>query len=87
MCSIETATATQTRDMSVDAKDAWVWGIVLGWEAKSIRQMIRDGNVRWDDAAIARLRRLRTKWTRLHRDTCAAYRFRNSQRSTSGVEA
>jgi hypothetical protein len=68
MCSVETATATQTRDMSTGHKDAWVWGVVLGWDAASIKSM----NHRWDEAAKNRLRRLHAAWVKTHVSVCVA---------------
>jgi len=35
---------------------AWVWGIVLGWDDEAMAELAADFH--WDDATVARLRRL-----------------------------
>jgi hypothetical protein len=72
MCSVETTTATQTRDMSVEKRDAWAWGVVLGWDSESMD----DGAMRqWGADTQSRLRRLHARWQEIHLASCAAARF------------
>lgn len=71
MCSVETAIATQTRDMGVENKDAWAWGVVCGWDAESNPEAGR----RWDPAVKQRLQRLHERWDALHLANCVSARF------------
>lgn len=55
--SLANSIAGHSRDQSIDARDAWVYGIVLGWDAASLREIAALHG--WNDLALARLKRLR----------------------------
>ncbi len=70
--SLESAIACQTRDMSVNSKDAWMWGIVLGWDCDPEDQEDSSEDPwhvckRWTEEAIARLKRLHSEFTEAHK--------------------
>lgn len=58
--SIETATACATRDQSLDKRDAWNWGIVLGWDDEALAEVAT--RHRWTPAAVDRLKTLRANY-------------------------
>ena len=53
--SIRTCMAQHVRDWSADRRDAWLWGIVFGWEGcwESIAKQHR-----WTDETVSRLKQL-----------------------------
>lgn len=59
--SLESVVAFDPRDWSLDKRDAWIYGIVFGWESEELDEdpmgdvAKRHG---WDDAAVQRLREL-----------------------------
>jgi hypothetical protein len=58
--SLETTISTHVRDWAADERDAWVWGIVLGWDAASMHELATKFG--WTAFTVARLRRLRQKF-------------------------
>lgn len=57
--SIEASIAFSSRGWSLDKRDAWVYGIVLGWGDALEEVAERHG---WDADTTARLRRLRVRY-------------------------
>jgi hypothetical protein len=64
--SIVTSIATHSRDYGNDPTDAWVYGIVCGWDdepdddSRVMEELAEKHG--WTEADVARLRRLRTKY-------------------------
>lgn len=58
--SVASCMAFSSRDWSIDRRDAWMWGIVHGWDDESMTEIAALHNWRCDD--VDRLRRLRTDW-------------------------
>lgn len=60
--SLKTAISCHSRDWSTHARDAWIYGIVLGWDDEAIAELrARHG---WDDDAVTRLRQLHETFER-----------------------
>ena len=60
--SLAAALAFNARDLSAEHRDAWAWGIVIGWDPESLQELAeRHG---WTPETVARLQRL-------HRDFVA----------------
>lgn len=60
--SIGSCLAFQCRDMSCDHRDAWVYGIVHGWD-HCLKEVAKKHG--WTPEAVARLKRLRKRWLEL----------------------
>lgn len=54
--SLRTVIATSSRDWSSTPGDAWIWGVVLGWDEPALAEVAAQHG--WDEAACARLRRM-----------------------------
>jgi hypothetical protein len=71
--SIVTSIATHSRDYGNDPTDAWVYGIVCGWDDgpdDDSRAMIELAEKHgWTEDDVARLRRLHAKWIEATTDT------------------
>ena len=61
--SLATAIACHSRDWSTDHRDAWIWGIVCGWDEYSLRDLVKQH--KWTPETVARLKRLRSEYKRL----------------------
>ena len=46
-----------SRDWSIDRKDAWIYGIVVGWNEKSLNELSEKHG--WDEKTCTRLKILR----------------------------
>lgn len=55
--SIKTCMATHVRDWSEDNRDAWMYGIVFGWDSASMKQLSKKFG--WQRSDVERLKRLR----------------------------
>lgn len=67
--AIRTLIALDSRDWTQDRGDAWLYGIVLGWDAKPDDHLDDVGAMdliaarhRWDDETVARLRILHERF-------------------------
>lgn len=58
--SLEGCMVTDPRDWSMDRKDAWMFGIVVGWSGKALDEVARRHG--WLAEAIARLVLLRERF-------------------------
>jgi hypothetical protein len=58
--SIQNCIAFDTKDFAVYHRDAWLFGIVFGWDGASMDYLARRHG--WDDATVARLRRLHDRY-------------------------
>ena len=58
--SIRTAMAMSPKDWSLNHRDAWIYGIVLGWDDASLVEVSRLHQ--WDYNTISRLVMLRKKF-------------------------
>jgi len=59
LCPIESITSTlafATKDWSIDKNDAWIYGVVAGWDDDSLSEL--QGRFGWTGADIARLKQL-----------------------------
>lgn len=63
ICSIVTTIATSPKDWGLEKRDAWIYGIVMGWDDASLVELQR--RFRWDDATVRRLVRLNKKFETL----------------------
>jgi hypothetical protein len=58
--SIKNCIVFSPRDWSLDKRDAWMYGIVVGWDNLSLYDLsIRHG---WSVESVARLRQLRNEF-------------------------
>lgn len=48
------------RDMSIDKRDAWIYGITCGWSYEAMLEVQKQHN--WTDETVERLKRLHIKW-------------------------
>ena len=53
------------RDWSVNKRDAWIWGIVCGWDAGAMVDV--QARHRWSDETVERLKRLHSRFVALVR--------------------
>jgi len=61
--SLHACLAFSPRDWGANKRDAWLWGIICGWDAESLDELrVR---FRWSAAEVARLRKLRQNSSRL----------------------
>jgi hypothetical protein len=58
--SLNSCLVHHVRDWAANKRDAWIWGIIVGWDDESMPDFKRDFG--WDDEAIARLGRLRKQF-------------------------
>jgi hypothetical protein len=65
MESIEHTLAFASKDWSLDKNDAWVYGVVLGWDDDALLELAEKFG--WTDAQVARLKRLNDAWTALRK--------------------
>jgi hypothetical protein len=49
-----------SRDWGQDKRDAWMWGIICGWDERSMQEC--RSRFGWSDEDVARLRRLRQRF-------------------------
>jgi len=60
--SIEFTIAFSSRDMATDKRDAWIYGIVLGWDDEKTFEEFKE-KFGWSDAAVKRLKKLHENYT------------------------
>lgn len=58
--SIATAIAFSPRDWSSHHRDAWIYGIVLGWDKEDLEEL--KNKHKWRDETVARLKFLHDKY-------------------------
>ncbi|MDP1527706.1 MAG: hypothetical protein Q8M20_18030 [Rhodocyclaceae bacterium] len=58
--SIKTCMATSSKDWSLYERDAWIWGIVFGWDDESLVDLSK--RHKWRNVDVDRLKRLHQKW-------------------------
>lgn len=61
--SVATVIATSSKDWSLHPGDAWIWGIVNGWNREALAEV--SARHRWTAEDLDRLERLRAKWIEL----------------------
>lgn len=66
--SIKVAITTSSRDNSAYGRDAWVYGIVVGWD-EALLDVAKQH--RWDEETVARLQRLRQQFIELENSITA----------------
>lgn len=64
--SIYTTIAFSSRDMSACKRDAWIYGIVLGWD-ESIKEIAEKHN--WSEETIKRLKTLHDNFNKLEKQS------------------
>lgn len=60
--SLRTAIACSSRDWAMHHRDAWIYGIVCGWDDDSLRDLAAQFG--WGRGEVARLKRLRGDFSR-----------------------
>lgn len=60
MQSIHTSISGHVRDMGIDKRDAWIYGIAVGWDDESYKEFQKDFG--WSDEVVARNKRLHEKF-------------------------
>jgi len=58
--SLHSCLVHHARDWAANRRDAWLWGIIVGWDDESLDELKKDFG--WDDETIARLKRLRQQY-------------------------
>ena len=61
--SLHMAIVFHARDWAADRRDAWIWGIVVGWDDESLADIA--SRFGWDRNMVARLKRLRIRFSSL----------------------
>lgn len=61
--SIERAIAFDVYDWSEDRRSAWIYGIILGWDEESIKEL--KGEFNWTDEDVERMNRYHLQWEQL----------------------
>lgn len=60
--SVENCMTFHARDWSLNKRDAWMYGIVCGWDDESMPEVAALHG--WSAAEVERLRRLHENWMR-----------------------
>ena len=61
--SLHNTLAFNARDWSEDKADAWLWGIIIGWDKNSMEEIQQKHG--WTEASVKRLRTLHKEFLRL----------------------
>ena len=64
--SISDTLTLYCRDLSLDQRDAWIYGIVVGWDTAGMNEVIKRHN--WDHETVSRLNRLHLKYKMVAND-------------------
>lgn len=64
--SLAGALVCSSRDHGLDSRDAWVYGIVVGWDAASLRELAAKHG--WSPDDVSRLKRLRARYCRASKE-------------------
>jgi len=59
--SLRNTLVHNARDWSIDKADAWLWGIIVGWDAGSLKQLQKQHG--WNQETVRRLQQLHKKFT------------------------
>lgn len=62
IASIENTLAFDSRDWSTDKRDAWLWGVVFGWD-EAMEQVAKMH--KWTPETVERLGQLHRQWVAL----------------------
>jgi len=54
--SIDCTLAFAAKDWSIDKNDAWIYGIIAGWDDDSLEEL--QDKFQWTDSTIVRLKKL-----------------------------
>lgn len=65
--SITDTLAFYCRDLSTDHRDAWIYGIAVGWDDESLKELRVKHN--WDEKTVTRLKLLHSKYESLNTRT------------------
>jgi len=60
---LESVLALSPKDWSIDKNDAWIYGIVLGWDDDSLKEL--KNTFRWDADTVDRLKALHEAFVKL----------------------
>jgi hypothetical protein len=63
--SLRSCLAFSSRDWSNNHRDAWLYGVVFGWDENSIAEL--KAKHKWSSSEVERLNRLRKKFNELER--------------------
>jgi hypothetical protein len=64
--SLAFAVALHSRDWALHHRDAWIWGIVQGWDEDSLRELARQH--RWEPETVERLKLLHRRFIELEKE-------------------
>ena len=73
--SLETTLAFSARDMGETTQDAWIYGIIIGWDLPSLRELQK--KLKWSDANTQRLRRLHKEFKMIKKERMKAKKEMN----------
>ena len=62
--SLSMAIGCHSRDWAAHRRDAWIWGIVCGWDDESLAEL--QERFQWEDGEVDRLKRLRVAFVEAH---------------------
>ena len=63
LCSIERTIAFDVYDWSEDSRSAWIYGIVMGWDAESYQQLMQ--KFHWTEQNVEKNKRYHKQWSML----------------------
>ena len=63
--SIRATMSFSSRDWSANHRDAWLWGIVFGWDGDAMPEMVDKHG--WNDHTVQRLKKLRQRYVEAER--------------------
>jgi hypothetical protein len=58
--SIEACIAFSSRDWSLNHRDAWLFGVIMGWSPEALAEQKQRHD--WSDIAVARLKKLHEQY-------------------------
>ena len=64
--SLRTAVVFSSKDYGACKRDAWVYGIVVGWDDDALEELSEKH--RWDKETVKRLKRLRQAYIKLEKE-------------------
>ena len=67
--SIKRCLTASTRDWALSSREAWLWGIIIGWDKECIAELVI--NHKWNADDVSRLKLLRSQYVDGLKDTAA----------------
>jgi adenylate cyclase len=63
MDAVERCLAFHVRDWSTESRDAWLYGVVCGWNAAAMRELVEAHG--WTPDQVKRLKQQHAAWKKL----------------------